>query len=387
MSSDHGSHRTGNAIFLCIVLTGVWLYLAYTLHTDWSLGGNSWRQGDWLIHGLAEPVRRGPFGTALLTLADGLRMNPLALLIALQALIVTLIFGVVGAATFRLGVPDKLLLVLLSPAFFVVFWFNDVQGAMRKEILAYLAFVPLIVAAGWRQGSWWAIGLAILIHGGAVFAHEGNVFFLPFLWVALWLAMPRHVSLVARLTVLALPALLALGAGIYAMAHTQVTDTTRICMLLVKRGLDASICDGAIAYLSTSTDEVGMHPGRFLTTQFHSFLLIYAACLLSVRLLFQSSDRPQTLFFVALVSGAAFLPLYIVAGDYGRWLNFHLTALVLVLLVYFLITRPVWLFKPLARFDFFCVLALCLMVGVSHSPGEFIDGFLVNLARGVAAAL
>jgi hypothetical protein len=386
MSSDQSTNRNGNVIFLCIVLTGVWLYLAYTLHSDWSLGGNSWRQGDWLIHGLAEPVRRGPFGTALLTLADSLRVNPLDMLIALQALIVTLIFGAVGLAAFKLGAPDRLLLLLLSPAFFIVFWFNDVQGAIRKETLAYLAFVPLIIAAGWRQGSWWAIGLAILIYGGAVFAHEGNVFFLPFLWVALWLVMPSHIRPVTRLIFLALPGMLALGAGIYAMAHTQVTDTTPTCMLLVKRGLDASICDGAIAYLSTSTDEVGMHLGRFLTTQFHSFLLIYAACLLPVRLLFQSSDRSQTLSFIALVSGAAFLPLYIVAGDYGRWLNFHLTALVLVLLVYFLVKRPIWLFQPLARFDFFCVLALSLMIGVSHSPGDFIDGFLVNLVRGVASA-
>lgn len=386
MSSDRSTSRIGNAVFLVIAMAGVWLYLLYILYGDWSLGGNSWRQGDWLIHGLAEPIRRGPFGTVLLISADRLGLNVLGLLIVVQALIATLIFGVLGVAIIHLGSPDKLLLVLFSPAFFVFFWFNDPQGAMRKEILAYLAFLPLIIAAARSHGSWLALVLATLLFGVAVFAHEGNVFFLPFLWAAMWLVMPAHHGLVVRLAMLSAPALLAFGAGIYATLYPQVRETAQICMHLLQRGLDASVCEGAIAYLNTAPEQARMHPGRLLTTDFRNFLLFYAACLLSVRMLFQESERPQAFFFASLASGAAFIPLYLLAGDYGRWLNFHLSALVLVMLVFLLRSRPPWLYKAPPRLDFFCVLALYLVVGVSHSPGNFIDGFLVRLARLLAAA-
>lgn len=384
MGSEHLTSRGSRTLFLGLVLAGAWSYLLFTLQVDWSLGGNSWRQGDWLIHGLAEPVRRGPFGTALLTLADVLRVSPLALLIAFQVLVVTLIFGSVGVAAIKLGVPDKLLLVLFSPAFFFLFWFNDPQGAVRKEMLVYLAFVPLMVAARWRHASSWAMGLAILIFGGAVFAHEGNVFFLPFFWLALWLVLPARLAVAWRVVLLSLPALLSLGSGLYALAHPLVADTAPICTHLVQRGLSPSVCDGAISYLSTTPAEGRMHPGRLLTTEFRSFLLIYAACLLAFRMLFSGAPKSDLGFLAAVFSGLAFLPLYLLGGDYGRWLSFHVSALVLVLLVYFLRARPEWLFRPLARLDFFCVLALYLVVGVSHSPGEFIDGFLVNLARGVS---
>ena len=122
MGPDHRGGHGGSALVLGIVLAGVWLYLLYTLHLDWLAGGNSWRQGDWLIHGLAEPVRRGPFGTALLTVADLSETNPLAVLIAFQGLALTLIFGAVVLAVAQLGGTGKLWLLLLSPAFLVVFW-------------------------------------------------------------------------------------------------------------------------------------------------------------------------------------------------------------------------------------------------------------------------
>jgi len=374
---------TRNALFLGIILTGVLLYLFYTLYVDWSLGGNSWKQGDWLINDLAGPIRRGPFGTALLTLSDALGANPLLLLIWLQGLIVTLIFVVIGAAAFKLGVPDKLLLVMLSPAFLIFFWFNDPQGAMRKEILAYLAFLPLIVSAMRNHGSRVALALSTTAYGIAVFAHEGNVFFLPFLWVAMWLVLPTNSGVATRIAVITVPALLALGAGIWATAHTTVPDTDLICLQLIQRGLDSSICQGAIAYLETTPQDGTIHPGRLLSIEFRSFLLIYAACLISFRLLFQGSPHLEIWLMAVIASGLAFLPIYLLAGDYGRWLNFHVSSLVLLLLIYFLKYRPACLYQTPRRVDFAGLLALSLIVGVSHSPGEMTDGFIVTLSRTV----
>jgi hypothetical protein len=174
-------------------------YLLYQLFLDFSLGGNNWKQGDWLINELSGPIRRGLFGSALLRISDVIGLNPLLLLILFQAAIVTLIFAVVGVSAFKLGAPDKVVLLLLSPAFVMFFWFNDPQGSVRKEILAYLAFLPLIVAAIRGRGSLLALALSITAYAIAMAAHEANVFFLPFLLVAMWLVFPPEATVKLRI--------------------------------------------------------------------------------------------------------------------------------------------------------------------------------------------
>ncbi len=387
MNPTTTSLSTRNTILLSTVLAGVLIYLIYKLYVDFSLGGNSWKQGDWLINELSGPIRRGLFGSGLLKISDMAGLSPLLLLIAFQASVIVLIFAVIGIAAFKLGAPDKLLLLLLSPAFLIFFWFNDPQGSVRKEILVYLAFLPLVLAAVKGRGGIVACVFSCIFYAVAVIAHEGNVFFLPFLWIAMWLVLPPEPGVAARLLVIVVPGLLALGGGIYASAYTNFPDPGMICMQVVQRGLDPLVCDGAIEYLERPPHEARMHPGRLLSIHFRSFLLIYAACLISFRVLLQGSKSIERWFFYIAASGLVFLPLYILAGDYGRWMNFHITSLVFLTLILLLKWRPPWLYEMPRRLDFVCVLALSVVVGISHSPGEMIDGFFVQVVRAIYLAL
>jgi len=383
MNSIGQTLRSRNGIFLLAVLAGVLAYVLYCLHVDYSLGGNSWKQGDWLINELAGPIRRGLFGSALLRISDVLGANPLVLLILFQASIVALIVVIVGWAALDLRAPDKLILILLSPGFVLFFWTNDPQGAVRKEILAYLAFLPLVVAALRGRGGYLAYGLSVVAYGVAVVAHEANVFFFPFLGVAIWLILPPDTGVRARLVLLAIPALLAFAAGLYASANTYVADTTLMCQQLVDRGLDGAICDGAIAYVETLPADATMDPTGLFTTHFRNFLLIYAACLIGFRVLVQASPRVEMWFFAVLASGLFFFPLYVLAGDYGRWLSGHVSALVFLALIGLLKWRPAWLYAPPLRLDFAVILAMSLVIGIEHVPGAMIDGPLVKLALAI----
>jgi len=369
-----------NAYLLIAILAGVLIYLLYCLYVDYSLGGNSWKQGDWLINELAGPVRRGLFGTALLRLSDVLWLSPLLLLILLQGIIITLIFAIVGAAVLDLGAPDRLVLILLSPAFVVLFWFNDPYGSVRKEILTYLAFLPLVAAALKGRAGYIACAVSGFLYSIAVFAHEGNVFFLPFLCAAMWIVLPPNAPSLARVAVIALPTLAAIGGGIYASLHSNLPDSGLMCQQLVQRGLNSAVCDGAIAYVERATKDAHMHPGRLLARYFRNFLLLYAVCIVSFRILVHGSARVQLWCFGAIASGLVFLPIYFFAIDYGRWLNFHITSLVFLSLILLLKSRPAWLYEAPSRIDYLCVLSLSLIVGVSHL-GVLIDGFVVKVAR------
>ena len=92
----------------------------------------------------------------------------------------------------------------------------------------------------------------------------------------------------------------------------------------------------------------------------------------------------QVWFLGAAVSGLAFMPLYILAGDYGRWLNFHMTSAILVLLTYFLRNPPSWLYDKPRQLDYLAILGLNLFFGVSHSPGDMHYGFIFTVARALS---
>lgn len=373
--------RTRNGIILLLMVAGSLIYVVYQLYIDFSIGGNSWKQGDWLINELSGPIRRGLFGSALLHISDLSGLNPLLILILFQATAVVSIFSVVTAAAIKLNTPDKLLLLILSPGFLILFWFNDSQGSVRKELLVYLAFLPLVLAAMRGRCTLLSYSLSITAFGIAVLAHEGTVFFLPFLWAALWLVKPEGASMLSRVAIIITPGLFALGGGLYAALHTHVPDPGVICAEVLQRGLSPTVCDGAIAYVENTPEEAVMNPGRLLSIHFRSFLLIYAACLLSFRLLVQDGENQDGWFVAAVASGIAFLPLYLLAGDYGRWLNYHISSITFLALIFLLKWKPDWLFLRARSLDFFCLLVLYLIVGVSHSPGEMADGFLVRVVR------
>jgi hypothetical protein len=88
-----------------------------------------------------------------------------------------------------------------------------------------------------------------------------------------------------------------------------------------------------------------------------------------------------------MASGLTFAPLYYLAGDYGRWLNFHVSSLVFLTLIFLLKRRPDWLYEHPRRLDFIVLLAMSFVVGVAHVSGELIDGSLVKVVRAIHGAM
>ena len=139
--------------------------LLANLLRDMLTGGNSWKQADWLVNSEEVFVRRGLFGSGLLRLSDLLAVKPLLLVGALQAILMLALIGATIVAARRSGLTDRVLLLLLSPGFFVLFWAADPQGSLRKEMIVYLALAALALAATgvWKRAL--AIPLSIVLMG------------------------------------------------------------------------------------------------------------------------------------------------------------------------------------------------------------------------------
>lgn len=293
---------------------------------DFASGGNPWKQGDWLVNAEASPIRRGGFGSALLRISDALGIGPVTLVCAVQAAVGAVLFGAILALAWRLRGRRVMWLLFLSPAFAVIFWQQDPQGALRKEVFAFAALALLALRAG-GAGRGWAAPLAFALMAVGLAAHEATVLFLPAFGVCLVAAYGRGAWRGGRAA--AALCLCALGAWAlgHAAANASAPDWRAVCAPLLDRGAAPRICQGAIAWLRHDAAVVVDFLQANVTWRLIAAQgLVMLAALAPLVWLAARTDRGGALAGALIASTAVFAPLYVVALDWGRFLDFQVTA-------------------------------------------------------------
>lgn len=285
-------------------------------------GGDGWSQGDWLINSDDVEVRRSVFGDLFLLLHDALSLDILfSVAVAQTALLSLLFYGFYRLLT---GLRDVRTMALLAfaPGLFTVFWVVDVDGAMRKELVAFAALTVAALGVVERRRELFVAGAGLLSLG--FLGHEGMTLFLPTLsGLALlsWLAGERNAAIWVSVGCATLAAVFSL---VYAAHHAVIADIRDVCDPLLDRGLDRDICEGSIEWLGRGLDFGRAEVARRLTPSSAAvFALSYAAVLGAQVYLFSRTDRPYVSCLLAFAAVAPFLPLYPVAVDWGRWMSFH----------------------------------------------------------------
>ncbi|MBL4927524.1 hypothetical protein [Fuscibacter oryzae] len=305
-----------------------WLGALQVLWRCLAEGGQKWLQADWLINLAAGPVRRGPFGEALIRLAELSGLTPLAVVGLVQAVLVSALF----LATLRLVAVQTrpaMVLAVLSPGFFAVLWSADALAGLRKEMIPLLALVLLALP---RAGLGRLVVSAGLLAAGA-WGHEVGVLMLPAWGIAL-LLFPPDCSRRAQGAVAAVTAAVVLWAAIYALRHAGVADTAPICDRILQLGpVHPAFCDGAIAWLGTS--ENGPGTLRRALDASHNLLLLPVAIGLAVAPLAhlcRLAKPDRHLLALILLAAAPPLLLYPLAIDWGRWVSLQVSTLAILLL-------------------------------------------------------
>jgi hypothetical protein len=357
--------------------------LTLVLLQDLVGGGHEWRQGDWLINLADGPVRRGPIGSAILALADLVAQSPLALVVALQ---ITLLL-ILAAATLALARPliaahAPTALLFLSPGFFFVFWASDPGGSGRKELLMFTAFALLLLSHGPSRPPTRALRLcALLLAVTAGFAHEANVLLLPAFLACLILILRLEQRSWPAVTAAAFMFTAAGAAALAFAAQHPSASPTAVCAPLLAHGLSPSLCSGSIAWLTSDPNTLAaLKAAALADADFPGFALAYALVLLPIGLVCRQHSHAPRLLGLCLLSALPFLPLYLLAADWGRWLSFHIVSLVFLLIA----LRRTGLIMP-ERQTSTPLLALLLLAGLLWSPRPVIGlqpgGPLIGLAR------
>ena len=332
---------------LCTVYTGFVALVTLAFAAINARVAHPWIVGEWLINYSGGFLRRGLLGECLLLVHRVTRLPLVGLTATLQiglygafyASLLSLLRGV------RWSLP--LLALFLSPAT-LAFTVLDPPSSVRKEILLFLALSLLVNLVLSRPTPAWQLSLILAVASPLlVLTHEPLVVFLPYLFVPLLLTTPRLRD-AARYA--AIPILFAALAFAAAVTHPGGGREAAAICASVGGHLDhqpAGICSGAIAYLDFTPAEARAETLRAI--HFYSYRTRYPLPLLLMGLpiawLFlyhlrqpgnqRAGHRRAGRLLLALtaLSVLSSLPLFVIARDWGRWIEIHATCLLLLFLL------------------------------------------------------
>tara|TARA_R110002110_G_scaffold54639_4_gene156680 strand:+ start:1217 stop:2449 length:1233 start_codon:yes stop_codon:yes gene_type:complete len=354
-------------------------YIALNLLHDYSIGGHDWKQADWLINNEGGLVRRGLIGSFLIGLSRFSSLDLLALTIGLQLILLLLVVGVTVLAAVRVGLSERLVLLLMSPGFFVFFWAGDPSASMRKEVFVFGAFAILALDASNRMRSVTLLFLSILLFCIGIAAHEGMIFFLPAFMIALHCCLDEKVDKF-YFTLMVTAAVFSIVFFLINLTFATIDDSLLVCQPLLERGFSPRICDGAISSL---TRDLGDELDR--TSQlFYSFAPLKLAIsvglvALPIGVFFHDAAglKIRVIALVMLVAIISFLPLYFMAIDWGRWLNFQCTVVTFLALILSAKGVLVEAKTPLSSSVFVAMLLFVILFGFKIADANPLHGGLL----------
>lgn len=362
------------------------LYIAVLAYQDFLLGGNSWKQGDWLINSMEATIRRGVMGSLLLRASQALSIDPVLLVVLLQISLLLATVSLIALSIRRSDTPATLWLLILSPGFFISFWSLDDQGGLRKELIAFLAFALLLFASSRPMPGRVMIYSSAIAFGFAVLSHEGNLFFAPFFAFGYYLLFAK--SAISGRHLAALLVILAgscIATVVIAFSFDTVTDYMTVCRPVLAAGVDAEICSGAIKALEIPLKEyLTATFWMFFSPLILSFALLYAITAIPIIVIGRHFIDGRVFIKAYIASAFLFLPLYVVAVDWGRWVSFHTTAVIFALLIALSLgyskNTPGRELPPVL---FNIILIFFLIVGFSHFVNVIWGGMAWKTINGV----
>ncbi len=302
-----------------IVFLISYLHLVRQLYVDYTSGGHTFKQGDWLINSQNGTIRRGITGDLFLWLSDFTQIDPLTLVIISQIMLVTLLFYLMLRIIHL--VNDFLLLVLVfSPAMFVFIWPVDHHGAVRKELLVFVAIG--MFALGIIQHNYSKVVLSLAFFIFTVASHEAMLLCLPVLVFMFLLADPAIREAYSIGIALILTTIISVLVFLIAIGQPDVSDSMLVCQPLIERGLQFHMCEGAIKWLEYDL----RYAFNAVATQasfanFSHLLMSQLLPLLPFFYLIYLANNKLMATLITIMPVLLISPLYFIAIDWGRWIS------------------------------------------------------------------
>ena len=325
------------AVQIYLAVASVYTVLRYLMQVR--LGGQVWTTGDWLISYRAGFIRRGLTGSITYGLTDLTGIPALYVAAATQILIFAALIAAVLFMIRHIKMSVPVAILAMSPVFLLMPFFI-LKLAMTKEMIGFLAVALVGITAFTRRR--WPFWVGILMFAAAGFAHEINAFLAPDL-LALLLVLTLAGVIPRRQAVLAagIIGVMAGAAILGAMVFSGQGLGDAVCKVMLSYGGITDFCgdNGPTVWLDRDM-AYGMHftwvenVVKGVWPWFTLGFVLSVAPFALFRVTGDASGRKTRLALLAAVAGIlAFTPLFVVASDWGRWIQMHVFCLTIVTFV------------------------------------------------------
>ncbi len=279
--------------------------------------GHTFLTSDWLINYNYGFVKRGLPGTIFMSLTK----NPELLLDIISGTLITiyvLIFFFLNK-TFNSNKQNFISYILIfSPAIFL-FPIYDSQGSFRKEIIGILA---LFILTSYTKKSNYKVPLVIssIIYSFGLLSHSVNIFFLTTILFIIY-KFYKSSSLFDYL-IFVLPSIFFIFVINFFSNSEQELHEIRnsICNDLKEMGLFNLCGHGSFDYLVWDLNANFLISQNFIINERREEHYLYILLFFVSLIPFLFDRNIKYLFIPYTAIGISFMPLFIVAIDWGRWI-------------------------------------------------------------------
>ncbi len=306
-------------IFLILILVLFLVYNLYYIYNSYIVE-KSWQLSDWLINYQDGGFKRRGLGGSFFFLLQDITRIPLENLVFYFVAILQILFFYFFYLLSKNKVNIGVLTLLLSPLVFG-FWLVDKESVDRKEILLFVIFTSFAYFTSVKQNKFVIniiIPISIFI---GTFIHEFFIFFISYFLVMLYLQKDRNIYRYILYFLSALvPAVLIYFFG-------GVINEGQSLNIILKRGLSLKndgifVLDRNFKFELAREDFFKLYGKYFI-----SILLGIFYFFMYVKIYLLNNKKIIPLITFSLLYS---VPLFYMAGDWGRWLNIHFTLILII---------------------------------------------------------
>jgi hypothetical protein len=325
------------AVLIYLAAAAIYTVLRYLMEVR--LGGHVWTTGDWLISYRAGFIRRGLTGSITYGLTDLTGIPALYVAAATQILIFAALIATVFFMLRHIKMTVPVAILAMSPVFLLMPFFI-LKLAMTKEMIGFLAVALVGLTAFTRHR--WPLWVGVVVFAASGFAHEINAFLAPDL-LTLLLGLTIAGVIPRRQAALAAGVVgVSAGAAILSsMLFSGQGMGDAVCKVMLSYGGITDFCEhnGPTVWLDRDM-AYGVHftwVENVVKGVWPWFILGFVLSMAPF-VLFQvtgdvSGRQTRFALLAAVIGILAYSPLFVIASDWGRWIQMHVFCLTIMTFV------------------------------------------------------